>query len=131
MARELERWFSQRLQEINQIPHEVAAEAAKEGSEITKHNIETSGTMKSGKRGRVETGAMRDAVDGKDRRISATEAEARWGWLNGQPDYAGLQEYGFAHVGGVTVDGMYSLDASKDEVMANVRDELKRRISDL
>jgi len=131
MAREMERWFSQKLAEINAIPHEVAATAAQEGKEITRDLIETSGTVKSGKRGRIETGAMRDAVDGKDRRVSATEAEARWGWLTGAPEYAGLQEHGFAHVGGVTVDGMYSLDSSKDDVMAHVRDEVKRRISDL
>lgn len=125
------KWFEGKLREMSDIIHETAQDAAEQGENITKHHIETRGTAKSGKRGRVETGDMRDSVTGRYKALDENNAEARWGWLSGTPGYAWFQELGFTHRGGTAVEGMYSLTDSREEVMQNVREDLRRKISGL
>lgn len=126
----LQQWFSRKLSEIDKVVQSSAREAAQTGEEITKHNIEISGTVKSGKRGRIETGEMRDRVTSDYKSDGEMEATAKFGWLSGDGPEK-YQEYGFAHVGGVTVDGMYSLADARDEVVQNLRDELERGLRGL
>lgn len=124
-------WLQSKLKEIEGIIHETAETAAESGEAITKHHIETRGTAKSGKRGRVETGTMRDKVTSRVSEVSPTSATASFGWLDGAPFYAKYQEPGFNHIGGVKVEGMYALTDAKDEVVADLKDDLRRKLRDL
>ena len=124
-------WLKSKLNDISGIIHETADEAAEEGKNITRHNIETRGTTKSGKRGRVETGAMRDRVDGRVTGKTYDSATAEFGWLDGQNAYEWFQEFGFVHRGGTIVEGMYAITDASDEVRANVRDRLKDKLRGL
>lgn len=119
------------MKQITDIIHEVAEEAAEKGENITKHHIETRGTEKSGKRGRVDTGAMRDAVTGKVTEKSPDSATAVFGWVEGSPEYAKYQEYGFKHRGGVDVEGMYALTDAGEEVMDDLKEDLRSRLRGL
>lgn len=124
-------WFEGKLREISDIIHDTAQDAATQGENITKHHIETRGTAKSGKRGRVETGQMRDSVSGQYVPLDETAAEARWGWLQSTPGYAWFQELGFTHRGGTAVEGMYALTDSREEVMQNVKEDLRSKLRGL
>lgn len=124
-------WFQSKLKEIEGVIHEAADTAAESGSNITKHHIETRGTAKSGKKGRIETGAMRDAVSGRVTDKTLTSATAMFGWLEGSPDYARFQEPGFTHLGGGKVEGMYALADAKDEVIADLKNDLRSKLRGL
>lgn len=124
-------WFKSKMSDLSDIIKETADEAAEKGENITKHHIETRGTAKSGKRGRVETGDMRDKVTSKVSDVSAVSATAEFGWIGGSPDYAWYQELGFVHRGGVDVEGMYALTDAREEVVQDVKEDLRSRLRDL
>jgi hypothetical protein len=90
-------------------------EAMDEGAKLGKAIIEVSGTAKSGKRGRIETGAMRDAFDG-DVKVSSRDIEGRLGWINEFMDYFGYQgESGFRHaISGEFIEGVRALSLASD-----------------
>lgn len=131
MANDLASWFKSKMDEIADIIEETADEAAEKGENITKHHIETRGTAKSGKRGRVEKGEMRDKVTSKVSNVSATSATATFGWIGGVPDYAWYQELGFVHRNGVTVEGMYALTDAREEVVQDVKEDLRSKLRGL
>lgn len=131
MAESMGSWFKSKLERIAEIIEETAEDAAEKGESITKHHIETRGTAKSGKRGRIETGRMRDAVKGSVSDKTATSATARFGWLEGSPEYAKYQEPGFKHRGGVTVEGMYALTDAGEEVIQDAKEDLRSKLRDL
>lgn len=64
------------------------------GADLMEAHIETRGTVKSGKRGRVETGRMLGAVDSEVFKRGTTLV-GRWGWLNEWEKYFLYQENGF------------------------------------
>lgn len=125
-SKSLEAWFQESFEEVLGDVGDIVEQAIEEGKNITKHNIETRGTAKSGKRGRVRTGEMRDNVKSEMTKKTAKEAEGKFGWIDQYEDYYGFQEAGFDHIGGVTVEGMYALTDAADEVWANVVDDVKR-----
>jgi len=125
-SKSFEAWFQESVNEIMADVNDIVADAIEEGGNITKHNIETRGTAKSGKRGRIETGKMRDAVNSQMVKSGTRDAEGKFGWIDGYEDYYGYQEGGFEHVGGVTVEGMYALTDAGEEVWQNVVDDVKR-----
>lgn len=131
MAKNMASWFQSKMNDISNIIKETAEEAAEKGENITKHHIETRGTAKSGKRGRVETGEMRDKVTSKVSDVSPVSATAEFGWIGGNPDYAWFQELGFVHRNGVTVEGMYALTDAREEVVQDVKEDLRSRLRDL
>lgn len=124
-------WFEDKMKQITDIIHEAAEEAAEKGENITKHHIETRGTEKSGKRGRVDKGTMRDAVTGKVTDKTTDSATAVFGWVEGSPEYAKYQEYGFKHRGGVDVEGMYALTDAREEVVDDLKEDLRSRLRGL
>lgn len=69
---------------------------AETGEKLMSAYIETRGTTRSGKRGRVETGTMLKNVQGETFRQGRT-ITARWGWLNRWEDYFRYQEQGFTN----------------------------------
>ena len=121
-------WFEGATKKITQNVTEVVKDSIQEGEQITKHNIETRGTMKSGKRGRVETGKMRDAVGSKVESVNIRKVVGKFGRINAFQRYFGLQEDGFDHVGGVTVEGMNSLSDAAKEVFDNIEDDIDRAV---
>lgn len=131
MAKDMASWFQSKMDVLSDIIHETAEEAAEKGENITKHHIETRGTEKSGKRGRVETGEMRDKVTSKVSDVTPVSATAEFGWIGGDPDHAWYQELGFIHSGGSTVEGMYALTDAREEVVRDVKEDLRSRLRGL
>lgn len=125
-----ETWFEAITKRMYEGVADAIEEGAQRGEKITKHNIETRGTMKSGKRGRVETGKMRDAVNSKTVSRSKKRVTSEFGWIDEYQDYFGLQEDGFNHVGGVTVDGMYAISDAADEVFQDIESDIDKAIRD-
>lgn len=121
-------WFEGVAKKMIEGMGDVVEDAVDEGKEITQDNIDTRGTLKSGKRGRIETSKMRDAVDSEITRKGKKGVSGKFGWINEFEPYFGYQEEGFNHVGGVTVDGMYAISDAADEVFKNIEDDFDRII---
>jgi len=85
------------------------------GAESVQHVVDTSGTTKSGKAGRIIKGDMRKEVDSRITQASSTMVEGEYGWLEQSPFYWLYQEYGFKHwISGETIKGMFALRQSSD-----------------
>lgn len=127
----LQSWLRKKIKGVDDILEDTAFYAATTGKQETKKNIETRGTVKSGKAGRIETGAMRDAVTSDVRRIGNEHHRAEFGWITHMPEYARYQERGFVHSGGEKVEGMYALSDAAEVTMVRARQEIQRRIREL
>lgn len=104
------RWFRQKVTRIEDGAEAVLEQAMEDGAESMRHHIRTRGTAKSGKQGRIETGAMLEDV--KSRVYPGTKkgnVVGRFGWIDNREDYYGYQEGGFEHVNGGSVEGMYAM----------------------
>lgn len=90
---------------------------AREGAQEMQHYIASRGTSYSqsqGRSGRVDTETMINDV-GYHRNPHASTKVFSWefGWIDEFLSYFGLQEKGFRHTGGTSVEPMYALrDAS-------------------
>lgn len=120
-------WFAGNMKRLQRELASAMTEAVQDGKNITVQHIETRGTEKSGKAGRVDTGKMRDSVDAEVTKATSTEIEGRFGWLEEQPFYAEFQERGFVHSSGATVEPMYALSDAAEEVI----DKLDKRIGQI
>jgi hypothetical protein len=108
---------------LHQIPA-VVAEAdrqleriAEEGAEEMRGYISTRGTSWSnaqGRAGRIDSGAMLDAVQSRPNPNRSNRVFSwEFGWVEKFLDYFRFQEEGFTHVGGNSVEPMFALrDAS-------------------
>lgn len=122
-------WYRSKLVGVEEGASEMSIDMAREGALKMRENIETRGTAKSGKKGRIETKKMRDAVD-YDLPTERTDGkyQTRFGWIDPstREDYFRYQEGGFKHnfsKTGEVVRGMYAMfDAARD-----VFDEFKRK----
>lgn len=124
-SKSLTAWFEEAMDNILDNVEEIVSRGVEEGEAITKLHISTRGTAKSGKKGRIETQKMYDAVKSEMTVSDKREAEGKFGWIDEYDDYFGYQEGGFDHVGGVTVEGMYALTDASEEVWENVKDRIK------
>lgn len=124
-------WLDNKINGVDNAVSEVAQKTAEEGAQVVKEYIDSRGTAKSGKRGRVETGNMRDSVTGRSQKVSKGVHRAEFGWIQETPEYAKFQEQGFNHIGGGVVGGMYALpDAAEVEVQL-AKKRLEEKIRDL
>lgn len=117
-------WFEGKVRELTEAAVDALEEAMEAGENITKHHIETRGTARSGKRGRVETGEMRDSVSSDTVRSSKDEAIGRFGWINRTPYWARFQEAGTKYI-----EPMWALSDAAEEVKIdylNAMDEVVR-----
>lgn len=81
--------------------------------------------------GRVASGTMRDAVDSKITKRTATTVAGEMGWLEGSPEYAMFQELGFKNaLTGASVDGMFALRDSSEEAWEMFKDELAQIVKE-
>lgn len=115
-----------RIETMTRKARRTVQEAADKGRDITKQHIETRGTAKSGKRGRIETSAMLNSVSSATVSSNIDEVVTRFGYEN-SPYWTQFQEPGFVHSSGVTVEGTYALQDAAEEVFK----DLKRDIGDV
>lgn len=130
-GRALYEWVEDKINRVTDEAKDVIREGAKEGEDLTKLHIETRGTPRSGKRGRVDTGRMRDAVSSRVEKDTETEIEAAFGWLDDRALYFGLQERGFTHTSGVTVEGMFALSDAGEEVARQITRKLGKAVKNV
>lgn len=116
-------WFETKLREINRGAFRAISEAAEAGENITKHHIATRGTAKSGKRGRIDSGAMHDLVGSEAHLINADLAEGKFGWLGESPRWAEYQELGTEYI-----QPMYALADAAEEVGEDYVEEIRKVI---
>lgn len=103
----------------------------KTGAELMEAYIKTRGTVRSGKRGRVDTGHMLDTVDYETFK-QGTTLVGRWGWLDSWDKYFLYQENGFKNAWTrEDVAPMHALFDSffrqRDEFLSELGKRLKRR----
>lgn len=86
-------WARERVRDVRAAGREAMDDTVELGKNTMQYNIETRGTAKSGKRGRVETGDMLEFVDG---RVAGggDKIVGEFGWLDRSPSYSLFQEYG-------------------------------------
>lgn len=85
-------------------------------------------------RARVDTGAMRDSVDTDVNVVRNGIVEGRVGWLEGTPEYAKYQEFGFRHwITGEVIEGMHALREGAEQgteeavrLLDNVAKDMKK-----
>ena len=122
-------WFNLKVDRMTCKALRAVEEAAEKGENITKHHIETRGTAKSGKRGRIDTGAMLDSVSSEVMSRSPTGIQVRFGYED-TPYWTKFQEPGFEHVGGVTVEGTHALQDAADEVLTDLLEDIEGIVRD-
>lgn len=119
-------WFDGRVNDVKESIIDIAQDTADEGAEMVRDRIGTSGTVKSGKRGRIETGAMLAAVR-SEVTVTPKVITAAFGWLNAFSDYFGFQDRGFIHYRShEEIPGMMALQDAFDESKANLESRLRR-----
>lgn len=112
-----------RIETMTRRARRTVKEASEKGRDLTKEHIETRGTAKSGKRGRIETSAMLKSVSSGTVSSTADELVERFGYQN-SPYWTAYQEPGFTHTSGVTVEGTYALQDAADEVFKDLRRDI-------
>lgn len=118
-------WFQAKVDEINRKNFAALKHNMQDGEEITQTFIATRGTEKSGKQGRVDTGAMLDAVDSDTQLKSKDEAIGRFGWLKKKPTYAQYQEDGTKYIA-----PMYALSDAAEIVKVQLIKDIFDNVKD-
>lgn len=95
-AVELGRIIAAKQQRILNRGRQITQDYGEYGAELVRDVVETSGTAKSGKRGRIETGAMLEGVD-SEYNETPDGAEATWGFVRPTP-HTGYQELGTQYI---------------------------------
>lgn len=119
-----------RIDEMTRRARRTVQEAADKGRDLTKEHIETRGTAKSGKRGRIETSAMLNSVSSGTVSSDINEVVTRFGYQN-SPYWTEFQEPGFVHTSGVTVEGTYALQDAAEEVFKDLQRDIGNVVRDV
>lgn len=119
------KWFRGKVARIENGAEAVLKEVMEDGAYMMLDNIATRGTAKSGKAGRIETRKMYNSVDAKVTSAGPGKVRGSFGWINDKEYYFGLQEGGFQHSSGVTVEGMYALSDAADWAMKTYQEDMK------
>jgi hypothetical protein len=115
-------WFNRNVEELNEETHHAVLKAGDQIAHRTREHIETRGTAKSGKQGRIETGAMWAAVDMEVVKDTEDEIEVRAGYHDA-PYYTVFQELGTARV-----EAMYALTDAAEEVLLDLQKDISEVI---
>lgn len=111
--------------EIKGLRQDVGTEVkklAQDGEDMMKEFIETRGTAKSGKRGRIETGEMRDAVANRVLEDTDQATRAEYGWIDDSPGHRTYQELGTKFI-----EPMFALRDSQEATTEEFQAFLKSR----
>lgn len=119
MKIDLTEWLEARVSEITAEAKEVISEAGELIASQTRHYVETRGTAQSGKRGRIDTGAMRDSASSEVVKETEEEYEVRAGFLDA-PHYTVFQERGTKHI-----EAMYAVSDAFEEAKVLVEGRLR------
>lgn len=115
-------WFNAKVDSLEDGNREAAIEAGDEIVNKTKQYISTRGTAKSGKQGRIETGAMLNSVKSKVEKDSPTEVEVHAGY-DDAPFYTVFQELGTARI-----QAMYAITDAAEEVLPKLAKDISKNV---
>jgi len=103
---------------------DVAEEAGRTGARLAEHLTRTRPSRKSGKRGRVETGAMADGISSAVKRNDKTMIRVDFGWLDSPKPYMVYQtDAGFTHYwSGEYIEPTYALRDATEHVRGLIAD---------
>lgn len=88
--------IQEKQQRVLRRGREITKDHGEYGAELVRDVVETSGTAKTGKRGRIETGAMLEGVD-SEYQETPDGAEATWGFVRPTP-HTQYQELGTQYI---------------------------------
>lgn len=114
-------WFEKKIAEITQEVKDVLQDGALDIAVETARHVETRGTVKSGKRGRIESGDMLKSASADIIIDRPDEYEVRAGFLNA-PFYTFFQERGT-----VTIPAMYAVSDAYEAIIP----EIEKRLGNL
>lgn len=120
------RWFRGKVGRIEDGAQEVMQDVMDDAAYLMADYISTRGTAKSGKPGRIETKQMHNDVDSRVTSFGEGRVRGTFGWINRKEDYYGLQEGGFDHIGGTSVEGMYALRDAADWAFKQYQEDIRR-----
>lgn len=115
-------WFNAKVDSLEDGNREAAIEAGDEIVSKTKQYISTRGTAKSGKQGRIETGAMLNSVKSKVEKDSPTEVEVHAGY-DDAPFYTVYQERGTRQI-----EAMWALTDAAEEVLPKLAKDISKNV---
>ena len=109
------------LDDLEEKVDQVIQTSSRMGRDLIREYISTRPSKKSGKSGRIETGAMRRGVSYK----KTGKMSARFG-MKGGPEYSEYQENGFTHnFSGEWIEGMFAVRDAFQEVAEDIEDGLR------
>jgi hypothetical protein len=114
--------MNRRMKKVVAEAQRITRDNGEYGAELVRDTVETSGTVKTGKRGRIETGAMLESVDSDYKEIPGG-AEATYGFLN-PPEYTKYQEGGTQYI-----EGMFAIDDAAGNVDVDYIKDLRAMLS--
>lgn len=117
-------WFEAKVETLQDGTREVVIDAGEEIATKTRDYISTRGTAKSGKQGRIETGAMLNSVDSEIVTNLRQEVEVRAGYHDA-PFYTVFQELGTSRI-----EAMYALTDAAEEVLPRLARDISAKIGD-
>lgn len=120
-AVQLQGILENKMKRIVQAGREITQDNGEYGAELVRDVIETSGTAKTGKRGRIETGAMLEGVD-SDYENTSDGGQATWGFVRPTP-YATYQEHGTQWI-----EPMHALDDAYPNVEVDFKNDIDKML---
>lgn len=127
-AEQFTRVVEAKMKRVIERGSEIVRDNGEYGAELVRDTVETSGTMKSGKRGRIDTGAMLGSVNDRFETIP-NGAQSTYGFLN-SPDYTKFQEFGNSEFA-VAFDGMFAIDDAAANVEVDFKNDIDRMMKDV
>lgn len=115
-------WFERKVDTLQEGARESTIDAGDEIAQKTKQYISTRGTAKSGKQGRIETGAMLNSVESKVDKDTPLEVEVRAGYHDA-PFYTVFQELGTSRI-----QAMYALTDAAEEVLPKLEKNIAKNV---
>jgi len=109
------------IEDVEKKVDQVIQTSSRHGRDLVREFISTRPSAKSGKRGRIETGAMLRGASYK----KLGKGSARFG-MKGGPEWSSYQENGFKHnFSGEWVEGMFAVADAFDIVGQDIEAGLK------
>lgn len=115
-------WFNAKVDSLEDGNRESAIKAGDEIAEKTRHHIQTRGTAKSGKQGRIETGAMLNSVESEVTEDKPDLVEVRAGYHDA-PYWTVFQELGTSRI-----QSMYALTDAAEEVLPKLAKDISKNV---
>lgn len=115
-------WFNAKVDSLEGGNREGAIAAGDEIVSKTKQYISTRGTAKSGKQGRIETGAMLNSVKSDVTKDTPDLVEVKAGYHDA-PFYTVFQELGTSRI-----QAMYALTDAAEEVLPKLSKDVSQNV---